>query len=104
MTIQGQSDVAMKEAMEATRTVMRTRHHLHPAQHDDFALETSDSALEFWNKLQRYLVFAGIALPTVGLVVGAIEHDVDDDDCAADERHGRERGSSDRLVGDDAVQ
>jgi putative ABC transport system permease protein len=72
MTIQGESDVAMKEAMEATRTVMRARHHLHPAQQDNFALETSDSALEFWNKLQRYLVFAGIALPTVGLVVGAI--------------------------------
>jgi putative ABC transport system permease protein len=72
MTIQAQSDVSMKEAMEATRTVMRARHHLHPAQRDNFALETSASALEFWNKLQSYLVIAGIALPTVGLVVGAI--------------------------------
>jgi putative ABC transport system permease protein len=51
---------------------MRGRHHLHPAQRDDFTLETADSALEFWNKLQGYLVIAGIALPTVGLVVGAI--------------------------------
>src|SRR5205823_9288492 len=32
----------------------------------------SVSALEFWNKLKGYLVMAGIALPTVGLVVGAI--------------------------------
>ena len=37
----------------AARAVMRARHHLHPAQPDDFALETSDSALEFWNKLQE---------------------------------------------------
>ncbi|HVX39350.1 MAG TPA: ABC transporter permease [Gemmatimonadaceae bacterium] len=72
MIIQGPDDVGMKAAMEATRAVMRGRHHLRPAQPDNFVLETSDSALEFWNKLQGYLVIAGIALPTVGLVVGAI--------------------------------
>jgi putative ABC transport system permease protein len=72
MTIQAQSDNELREAMEATRTVMRARHHLHPSQPDDFTMETSDSALAFWNKLQSYLIVAGIALPTVGLVVGAI--------------------------------
>jgi putative ABC transport system permease protein len=72
MVIQGPSDEGMKEAMEAARAVMRARHHLHPSQRDNFALETSASALEFWNKLQSYLIIAGIALPTVGLVVGAI--------------------------------
>jgi putative ABC transport system permease protein len=72
MIIQGPNDVGMRSAMEAARSVMRSRHHLRPSQPDDFALETSDSALEFWNKLQSYLVIAGIALPTVGLVVGAI--------------------------------
>jgi len=72
MVIQGNDETGMKEAMEAARAVMRGRHHLHPSQKDDFTLETADSALEFWNKLQGYLVIAGIALPTVGLVVGAI--------------------------------
>jgi putative ABC transport system permease protein len=72
MLIQGQDDASMRQAMEAARGVMRARHHLHPSQPDNFALETSDSALEFWNKLQGYLVIAGVALPTVGLVVGAI--------------------------------
>ncbi len=72
MIIQGANDTGMRDAMESARAVMRSRHHLHPSQPDDFALETSDSALEFWNKLQGYLVIAGIALPTVGLVVGAI--------------------------------
>jgi putative ABC transport system permease protein len=70
--VQGQSDAAMRDAMEATRGVMRARHKLRPAQPDNFALETSDSALEFWNKLKSYLTIAGIALPTVGLLVGAI--------------------------------
>ena len=72
MVIQASDETGMKEAMEAARAVMRGRHHLHPSQKDDFTLETADSALEFWNKLQGYLVIAGIALPTVGLVVGAI--------------------------------
>jgi putative ABC transport system permease protein len=72
MIVQGQTDGAMRDAMEDTRGVMRARRKLHPSQPDNFALETSDSALEFWNKLKSYLTIAGIALPTVGLLVGAI--------------------------------
>jgi putative ABC transport system permease protein len=72
MIIQGRDEPGMREAMEAARAVMRARRHLHPSQPDNFELETSDTALEFWNKLKGYLVMAGIALPTVGLVVGAI--------------------------------
>ena len=63
---------AMPEAEEAVRGVMRARHKLHPGQKDDFVLETSDTALEFWNKIKQYLVLAGVALPAIGLVVGAI--------------------------------
>ena len=72
MIIQGATDDGMREAMEATRAVMRARHHLHPAEPDNFELETSESALDFWNTIQKYLTYAGVALPTVGLVVGAI--------------------------------
>jgi putative ABC transport system permease protein len=72
MIIQGPDEAGMRQAMESARGVMRARHHLHPSQPDNFALETSDTALEFWNRLKSYLVMAGIALPTVGLVVGAI--------------------------------
>jgi putative ABC transport system permease protein len=49
MIIQGRDEVGMREAMEAARAVMRARRHLHPSQPDNFELETSDSALEFWN-------------------------------------------------------
>jgi putative ABC transport system permease protein len=58
--------------MENVRELMRARHQLRPAQRDDFSMETSSSALAFWNKIQGYLVLAGIALPAIGLVVGAI--------------------------------
>jgi putative ABC transport system permease protein len=62
----------LTDAQERVRAVMRARHKLRPGQKDNFSLQTADSALEFWNKLRRYLVLAGIALPAVGLVVGAI--------------------------------
>jgi putative ABC transport system permease protein len=70
--IQTPSREGMLGTMEAVRQVMRARHHLRPNQKDDFELETSDSALEFWNKIKSYLVMAGVALPAIGLVVGAI--------------------------------
>jgi putative ABC transport system permease protein len=70
--IQTPSREGMLEAMESVRQVMRARHGLRPGQKDNFELETSDSALEFWNKIKGYLVMAGVALPAIGLVVGAI--------------------------------
>jgi putative ABC transport system permease protein len=63
---------ALDDAKERVREVMRARHQLHGWQKDNFTLETADSALDFWNKIQKYLELAGVALPTVGLVVGAI--------------------------------
>jgi putative ABC transport system permease protein len=70
--IQTPSREGQLAAMEAVRQVMRARRHLRPNQKDNFVLETSDSALEFWNKIKGYLVIAGVALPAIGLVVGAI--------------------------------
>lgn len=72
IAIQSPSEVAMRETMEIVRATMRAVHRLRPGQKDDFSLQTADSALEFWNKIKRYLVLAGIALPSIGLVVGAI--------------------------------
>lgn len=72
LMVQAPTDAAMSETMEAVRADMRAIRKLRPSQKDDFALQTADSALEFWNKLQGYLVLAGIALPAIGLVVGAI--------------------------------
>jgi putative ABC transport system permease protein len=72
MIVQVPTSEGLQDAEDHVREVMRVRHKLHGWQKDDFTLETSDSALEFWNKIKVYLEIAGIALPTVGLVVGAI--------------------------------
>jgi putative ABC transport system permease protein len=70
--VQVASAEGMTDAQERVREVMRARHSLHGWQKDNFTLETQDSALEFWNKIKAYLEIAGVALPAIGLVVGAI--------------------------------
>ncbi len=70
--VQSENQAVLTEAKERVRAVMRTRRGLRPGQADNFAMETSESALEFWNKLEGYLIIAGVALPAIGLVVGAI--------------------------------
>jgi putative ABC transport system permease protein len=70
--IQLPTEQAMLATIEETRALMRSLRGLRPAQPDNFSLQTSDSALEFWRKIQGFLVLAGIALPAIGLVVGAI--------------------------------
>ena len=72
IAVQAADPVVLSDAQERIRSLMRARHRLHPGQDDNFSLETSESALEFWTKIKRYLVLAGIALPALGLVVGAI--------------------------------
>ena len=65
-------DADMTETIETMRQVMRGRHNLRPSQPDNFALETSESALSFWANIKSKLVIAGVVLPAIGLVVGAI--------------------------------
>jgi putative ABC transport system permease protein len=60
------------EAQETIRQVMRGRRGLRASQPDNFALETSESALKFWNDIKSKLVIAGIILPAIGLIIGAI--------------------------------
>ena len=70
--IQAPTAEAMGDLQERVRQVMRSRHQLRPAQKDDFAMQSSESALSFFNTLKKNLVLAGVVLPAIGLVVGAI--------------------------------
>ena len=70
--IQTPGSGGMISTMESVREVMRVRHHLRPNQKDNFELQTSESALAFWTRIKGYLVMAGVALPAIGLIVGAI--------------------------------
>jgi len=72
VVVQAGSPSAFTGLQEIVRETMRRRHRLRPAQPDNFSLESAESALTEWATIKRYMVLAGIALPAIGLVVGAI--------------------------------
>jgi putative ABC transport system permease protein len=72
MIVQGRSREEMDDGIETAREVMRGSRHLPPDKADNFALETEDSALEFFDGLKKQMIVFGTALPSIGLVVGAM--------------------------------
>lgn len=52
--------------------LMRIRHRLPPTDDNDFALETADESLAFWDKIRAVLLTALPGLVGISLVVGAI--------------------------------
>jgi len=72
VVVKAPNPAALENTKEIVREVMRRRHGLRPGQQDDFAFETSESALKEWLTIKKYLVLAGMVLPAIGLVVGAI--------------------------------
>ena len=54
------------------REVLRGRRKLRPSQIDNFAMETSASALSEFKELKGIMTVVGTALPAIGLVVGGI--------------------------------
>jgi putative ABC transport system permease protein len=58
--------------MEVAREAMRSRRKLGPAMADNFALESSDSALSFFDEIKGKMMAFGTALPAIGLIVGAM--------------------------------
>ncbi len=70
--IKATGDADMGEMQETIRQTMRGMRHLRPSQPDNFTIETSESALTFWTNIKSKLVIAGVVLPAIGLVVGAI--------------------------------
>ena len=72
VVVQAPNPAALENVKEVAREVMRRRHKLRPGQADDFVFETPQSALSEWMKIKKFLVLAGMVLPAIGLVVGAI--------------------------------
>jgi putative ABC transport system permease protein len=52
--------------------IMRVRRRLRPAEPADFALETAEQAISFWNNISRILFMALPMLVSISLVVGGI--------------------------------
>jgi putative ABC transport system permease protein len=72
LVVQAPNRDMLDDAMESVREAMRGFRRLGPARPDNFALETSDAALSFFDELKGRLILFGTALPAIGLVVGAM--------------------------------
>jgi putative ABC transport system permease protein len=59
-------------AMTDIEAALRVRHRLRPTEINDFAVETAEGSLEFWNRISRILLVAFPGLVAIALVVGGI--------------------------------
>ncbi len=62
----------LEQAMLELEATMRVRHRLRPGQPNDFAIETAEGTLDFWNRISRMLLIAFPGLVSIALVVGGI--------------------------------
>ena len=60
VVVQAPTPGTFDQLQQIVREVMRNRHRLHPADKDNFALESSASALAQWFTIKQYLVLAGM--------------------------------------------
>ena len=72
LIVQAPNRDALQESMEAAREVLRGQRKLGPTQPDNFALETSDEALAFFDGITSKVALFGTVLPAIGLIVGAM--------------------------------
>jgi len=72
LIVKSNSPVEMRNAMDETEAIMRSRRHLRPRQDDNFAMMTSEGVLTFWNKLSKILYAVGPGLVGIALIVGGI--------------------------------
>ena len=72
IVVQAPDPSKLKPLEELVRETMRKRRGLRPGEADNFSFESSESALSQWLTIKKYLVLAGVVLPAIGLVVGAI--------------------------------
>ena len=62
----------IRPAMNEIETLLRVRRGLRPSQANNFAVETAEESLDFWNRIRGILLLALPLLVGISLIVGAI--------------------------------
>jgi putative ABC transport system permease protein len=70
--VQTSSAAMMTDVMEMVREALREHRHLRPGVPDNFVMETSASALAFFEKIKSTMTIIGAALPGISLIVGGM--------------------------------
>ncbi len=72
LIVQASSSMMMDDMMEMVREALRAHRHLRPSVPDNFVMETSASALAFFEKIKNIMTIVGAALPGISLIVGGM--------------------------------
>jgi len=72
LMVQSSSTMMMDDVMESVREALRAHRHLRPAQQDNFVMETSASALQFFERIKQTMTIIGTALPGLSLIIGGM--------------------------------
>ena len=72
IVIQTTDPASLRQAQAEVEGIMRARRQLRPTEENDFALETADETLSFWDRISTILFIALPLLVSVALVVGGI--------------------------------
>ena len=72
LMVQAQNQMLMSDAMEAVREFLRGYRRLRPVEPDNFAMETSATALVMFERTKSMMTVVGTALPSIGLIVGGL--------------------------------
>jgi len=62
----------LRPLQQEIQGIMRTRRRLHPADEDNFSVETAEDTLSFWDNISRILFLALPGLVAISLVVSGI--------------------------------
>jgi putative ABC transport system permease protein len=65
-------DTDLDQAHMDVEATMRVRHRLRPTEVNDFAIDTAEDSLSFWQTIKRILLIAFPGLVSIALVVGGI--------------------------------
>jgi len=72
LLVQSSSAIMMDDMMETVRETLRANRHLRPGVPDNFVMETSASALAFFERIKSTMTIIGAALPGISLIVGGM--------------------------------
>ena len=72
ISVKAAEGVAMEDAMDEARAVLRARHHLRYGDPDDFGFLTSEGINDLWHDLTQTIFLVAIFVVGISLVVGGI--------------------------------
>lgn len=72
VVIQALDPARVRDLQTEVEGIMRVRHRLRPSEANDFAAETADESLSFWDRISAILFTALPGLVAISLVVGGI--------------------------------